>query len=1217
MSLQRNDMLSTEVGGAPRARRSCYVNEPSYGFFIAGSSIKAMNGVYIRRNPPRSQHEEEDEEDGDKIMLYYEHMDGIGKPHTIWKMQLSEAPEEEQGYWARTRAERSEWVFVDPRGNDRFTHKGDTIVPGAGERWKHVHRESKGQGKKPAERRGLFGRSSQAIEKAEEDDENELPWQVIAVLDRDILSQLIGGAEYYQEKCDEAMKGRGVVDPPALTSLEGAFKAGAWVYTVVAVDGATVYGGASRTAEVLGRHAAGDYVRGTALSRDGKWLQLEAAARRARYSAHYHREEWVELLPTPEDGGAAVAALVRVSDADVTASRLEGEEREEAEAEAAQAPAKPSAASGSSSRPSLAGEALDKPFVPRLDDRPPPVLTPMPPPPPADAPAAAAAKPEAEKFFDAPESPAGAAVDPEDGSVFYDAQEEEPTPNAGADADVAAPEAAPEATPEAAPEPKPEPADVDQGEGEATALAAAAAEARGLGAAFPLGAAVLVRGLTGAESSKYNGASGVVVTSLSTESERQGVRLEAHGFEGKKLQVRPANLEAQLPPEMTDELDDDDLDAIDGDRQDDDEDDDAEKTTRRLERFARLLGLTLPDLGLAAAPAPAPAPAATAEAGAEAPPQTLRGFALSGDSPAHRLAAAQRCAERDGDADGEFVAAAVAALGKAMRAKGGGSQPLPAAGGAAGAAGGAPTSLIMAPDARVRNGALGARAAAAARAVAACASVREVHDGLGELKETLLDELDRCAADGLGAALAGESLDALRLRLTLVLAHLQKDGVRAASEAAREACDAHPNAAAASLLLARCLLRTGKRDDAIAQLERAVASAGGSDGAAADEAAAACEAEAEAEAAAEGAAVADGAEDDGSDARADARWAASLARPMLRAFKSAERRQVIALDWYERGNFREAAAAYSDALACLEAAAADDIHGRAAMHAHVAACCRRDKRPEAAVEACDRALALLPRFGRALFRRAACLLESGKPDGAVDAFERLYRVDRSWPRLSDWLVRAHAAARRMKDRAERAEAEAEEEEGSPTGRASARRKMPSFSSSAKAAEEPASPSTPSGGATPSSSGEAAEKLARESDHYVVLGVTIDATDKQIQQAYRMRSLKFHPDRKGGCTKAFQRIAQAFQTLSDADKRAAYDQGVDVKTRGRGGGSGSDSDSEEDEEQKQSLREEIERKYYPERYEFWPFGDPYIHKRKREERKRKQAGRRSWYDDDDD
>ena len=103
-----------------------------------------------------------------------------------------------------------------------------------------------------------------------------------------------------------------------------------------------------------------------------------------------------------------------------------------------------------------------------------------------------------------------------------------------------------------------------------------------------------------------------------------------------------------------------------------------------------------------------------------------------------------------------------------------------------------------------------------------------------------------------------------------------------------------------------------------------------------------------------------------------------------------------------------------------------------------------------------------------------------------------------------------------------------------------------------------------------------------------------------------------PDRKGGSTAAFQRIAAAFQTLSDPSKRDAYDQGVDIQSR-RGGGS-SDSE-EEDEERKQSLREEIERKYYPERYDFWPFGDPFIHKRKREERKRRQAGQRSWYDDD--
>ena len=57
--------------------------------------------------------------------------------------------------------------------------------------------------------------------------------------------------------------------------------------------------------------------------------------------------------------------------------------------------------------------------------------------------------------------------------------------------------------------------------------------------------------------------------------------------------------------------------------------------------------------------------------------------------------------------------------------------------------------------------------------------------------------------------------------------------------------------------------------------------------------------------------------------------------------------------------------------------------------------------------------------------------------------------------------------------------------------------------------------------------------------------------------------------------------------------------------------------QEDEEHKKTLREEIERKYYPERYEFLPFGDPFIHKRKREEQRRRQSCRPKWYESDSD
>jgi hypothetical protein len=178
MSLSRNDMLSTEVGGAPRARRSCYVNEPAYGFFIAGSSVKGMNGVYIRRNPPGGT--EEDEEGGARnVILYYEHMD------TPWTLGLVETTDPNPSpYFGHSLGERSEWLFMDERSQDRFAHKGDTIVPGAGVSWKHVHRTSSGARARPATsprrdwREQLGFASSTQLAEANEDNEDELPWQV-------------------------------------------------------------------------------------------------------------------------------------------------------------------------------------------------------------------------------------------------------------------------------------------------------------------------------------------------------------------------------------------------------------------------------------------------------------------------------------------------------------------------------------------------------------------------------------------------------------------------------------------------------------------------------------------------------------------------------------------------------------------------------------------------------------------------------------------------------------------------------------------------------------------------------------------------------------------------------------------------------------------------------------------------------------------------------
>ena len=63
------------------------------------------------------------------------------------------------------------------------------------------------------------------------------------------------------------------------------------------------------------------------------------------------------------------------------------------------------------------------------------------------------------------------------------------------------------------------------------------------------------------------------------------------------------------------------------------------------------------------------------------------------------------------------------------------------------------------------------------------------------------------------------------------------------------------------------------------------------------------------------------------------------------------------------------------------------------------------------------------------------------------------------------------------------------------------------------------------------------------DYYAALGVTKNATDKEIKKAFRDLSLKYHPDRNEGNKEAeekFKVIAEAYEVLSDADKRREYD-----------------------------------------------------------------------------
>lgn len=65
----------------------------------------------------------------------------------------------------------------------------------------------------------------------------------------------------------------------------------------------------------------------------------------------------------------------------------------------------------------------------------------------------------------------------------------------------------------------------------------------------------------------------------------------------------------------------------------------------------------------------------------------------------------------------------------------------------------------------------------------------------------------------------------------------------------------------------------------------------------------------------------------------------------------------------------------------------------------------------------------------------------------------------------------------------------------------------------------------------------------DKDYYEVLGVARDASDSDIKKAYRKLAMKYHPDRNPDDKTAeekFKELGEAYEVLSDADKRAAYD-----------------------------------------------------------------------------
>lgn len=73
------------------------------------------------------------------------------------------------------------------------------------------------------------------------------------------------------------------------------------------------------------------------------------------------------------------------------------------------------------------------------------------------------------------------------------------------------------------------------------------------------------------------------------------------------------------------------------------------------------------------------------------------------------------------------------------------------------------------------------------------------------------------------------------------------------------------------------------------------------------------------------------------------------------------------------------------------------------------------------------------------------------------------------------------------------------------------------------------------------------------DYYKMLGVSKGTSDDELKKAYRKLAHQFHPDKKGGDEAKFKEINEAYQVLSNKEKRAQYDRFGDAFSGQQGGG----------------------------------------------------------------
>merc|ERR1711991_316645 len=88
-------------------------------------------------------------------------------------------------------------------------------------------------------------------------------------------------------------------------------------------------------------------------------------------------------------------------------------------------------------------------------------------------------------------------------------------------------------------------------------------------------------------------------------------------------------------------------------------------------------------------------------------------------------------------------------------------------------------------------------------------------------------------------------------------------------------------------------------------------------------------------------------------------------------------------------------------------------------------------------------------------------------------------------------------------------------------------------------------------------------IIMNTEYYELLGISRDANESEIKKAYRKLAIKYQPDKspedkKEEYTEKFKEISEAYEVLSDSDKRKKYDMfGKDAANMGDGGMPGGD------------------------------------------------------------